>query len=45
MGDTFCFFGNRQVATQNDIENLAVIEIVSSEAFFCEGFKLLFCFN
>jgi len=45
MGGTFYFFGNSQAATQNYIENPAVIEIVSSVAFFCEGFKLFYCFN
>jgi len=34
-------FGNRQVATQNYIENPAVIEIVSSVAFFV---KFLYSF-
>jgi len=39
------FFGNRQAASHNYIENPAVIESVSSVAFFCEGFKLFYCFN
>ena len=34
----FVFFWNRQAATQNYIENTAVIEIVSSVAFFVKDF-------
>jgi len=39
------FFWNRQAASHNYIENPAVIESVSSVTFFCEGYKIFYCFN